>query len=472
MATSTGTVRLISWIGDTVVATIAAPPQADRAVFVAFRSADREPILHCKTVTVNLLVSAFISGYPIEVRYNANWEIEQVTVGAFDISPVGPAIHGDSYSIGGVDIPPDVEIVFDSDTMTVAVDPDVVRPHCVFLTELPGEIPIGRNAVYLRSANWTSNPVPIDVDAGPRQTARTLYSGWPKHRPYTIAFAANPVVETVAGDFIIDPIMADRPRHQRVAVACVRSLLTMAEDLLRQNDWDRQIRLVSIFDATLPAGEDNSLAQEVADSTIMAPRNHRLKAFLSRYDAEADIVFVVFRSATHNRESATPTRDYVTATSSAGGAAFTYDSAEHVHGHYPRTPGGATIASSVTGRSMTPFHEFGHAASDYNNGRVRDLYDDNTTSSFAINKKWRAQSSDPIPEIFATYNGVDFPSDPTRDGLGYPPDWVSYHPELITPENPNLMDNYRGGQNSSLLSRLDRLTYAWFTDRLRAKFNR
>ncbi len=470
MATSTGTVQLISWIGDTVVATIAAPPLADRAVFIAFRSVDREPTLHCKAVMANLLVSAFISGYPIEARYNSNWEIEQVTVGAFDISPVGPAIHGDFYSIGGVDIPPDVEIVFDSDTMTVAVDPDMVRPHCVFLTALPSEIPLGRNVVSLRSANWTSNPVPIDVNAGPPQTARTLYSGWPKHRPYTIALAANPGIETIEGDFVIDPVMADRARYHRASVSCVRSLLTMAEDLLRQNDWDRQIRFISIFDATLSANEDNALAQEVADSTIMAPRNHRLEAFLARYDAQADIVFVVFRSDTHNRESATATTDY--ATSTTGGTAFTYDGVEHVHGYYPRTPGSATMSVTIGNRTMTPFHEFGHAASDYNNGRVRDLYDDNTTSSFAINKKWRAQSSDPIPAIFATYNGVDFPSDPTRDGLGYPPDWVSYHPELITPENPNLMDNYRGGQNSSLLSRLDRLTYAWFTDRLRAKFNR
>jgi hypothetical protein len=470
MATLTGAVRLISWIGDTVVATIAAPPLADSSVYMAFRSSDHEPLLHCKTIVVNLLVNAFISGYPVEVRYNPNREIEQATIGPFDISPVGLAIHGDFYSIGAADIPTDVEIVFDSDAMTVAVDPDVVRPHCVFLEALPSEIPLGRNAVYLRAPNWTSASIPIDVSAGPPQTVRTLYSGWPKHRPYTMAFAANPLIETVAGDLVIDPVMADRAGYQRAAIACVRSLLTMEEDLLRQNDWDRQMRFISIYDATLSADEDNSLAREKEDSTIMVPQSHHAEAFLARYDAKADIVFVVFRSTTHDRESAIPTWDYVTSPPSR--TAFTYDGAEHVHGYYPRTPGAATILSTIGRRVMTPIHEFCHAASDYNNGRVRDLYDDQLSLSFAVNKKWRAQSTDPIPAVFATYNGVDFPSDPTRDSLGYPTDWISYHPELISPDYPNLMDNYRGVRNSSLLCRLDRLTYAWFTDRLRAKLNR
>jgi hypothetical protein len=103
---------------------------------------------------------------------------------------------------------------------------------------------------------------------------------------------------------------------------------------------------------------------------------------------------------------------------------------------------------------------------------VTDLYVDGV-SGFNVNKKARTSSSNPIPTNFATYNGTIYASDQNRDGLGYPPTWTSYHPQLVDAAHPNLMDNYwlAAGGNPQVC-RLDGLTYAWYTDRLRAKLNR
>ena len=200
----------------------------------------------------------------------------------------------------------------------------------------------------------------------------------------------------------------------------------------------------------------------------METRRDKLNAFLSRYSQKADMVFVIHGSTTHDRATAW----YTTDDEARPGVAFTYDGVSRTHRRFASTPGSAALPISVNQTGLTAIHEFGHAGSDFNTGRVSDLYVDGGTVGFVVNKKARASSSDPIPANFATYNGTSYISDLNRDGIGYPGTWTSYHPELIDPTRPNMMDNYWNAFDDPLRCRLDRLTYNWFSDRLRAKIFR
>ena len=469
MNSAIGLVQRIVWVGDTVLATIGSTPSSGVSLFVVLRTSDGESVLRAKISTTKLLVKAKTRGLPIEVHYDSNLEFERVSVGNTDICPTGAAIHGDFFGVTGTGIPADARIVFASETAVVTLDPDLVRPHWFFLSELPFEIPAGRNIVYLQAPSWRSAGVPVEVGAGAPQTVRVLYSGQPKARPFTIVLIANPGIRAEDGNIVPDTTLTNGSAYRRAAECCLRSLLTMDEDVLRQFDRDRQIRFVSVIDATLPASDDNTLTEEIAPN-IMAPRRALLNYFLSRYGINADIVFVIYGSATHSRNSAHPTTDYVETSENAAG--FTFDGLHHAHGRYPRIPGSIAISGGARGASLMPLHEFGHAVSDYNNGRVLDMYVDSQADGFAVNKKWRAQSTDPVPAEFAEYDGADFTSDPGRDGLGYPGDWTSYHPGLIETAAPNLMDVYSPANSGGHASRFDRLTYAWMSDRLYAKLRR
>lgn len=101
-----------------------------------------------------------------------------------------------------------------------------------------------------------------------------------------------------------------------------------------------------------------------------------------------------------------------------------------------------------------------------------DLYVDGAADGFMVNKKFRAQATDPVPNNFATYNGTNFNSDLNRDAIGYPATWTSCHPQLTDAMRPNLMDNYNLSFDTPRRCRLDQLTYAWLRDRLLAKLGR
>jgi hypothetical protein len=468
MALTTGLVQKITWVMPTVCVRVGASPSSVELFYVVFGPSDTEVDLGFKRNVVNLFVKAKMSGYPVTVEHpNDSATIQSVRFGKFNICPVGHAVHNDFYSVTGSGIPGDVQLVFDSMTTTVTVTPDLVRPHWVLITQLPASIPVGRNMVRLQSASWTSDSVPVEVSARPFVPVRVLYSGQPKNRPYNILFVANPGIQTEAGAFIADPVLMNRAGYQDVVGFCLRNLLTLNEDLLRQGDWDRQIRLVSVFDATLAANDANSLAHELSPN-LMETRRDRLNALLRRYSEVADMVFVIHGSTTHDRASAWFTTD----DSAKPGTAYTYDGTSHTHGHLPSIPGSAALPLNMGRNGLTPLHEYGHAGSDFNNGRVTDLYVDGV-SGFLVNKKARAQSTDPIPASFANYNSTNFISDQNRDGLGYPIGWTSYHPTLIDAAHPNLMDNYwQAPGGNPQVCRLDRLTFAWFTDRLRTKLTR
>src|ERR1051325_4547897 len=420
MAVTSGFVQKISWASAFVCAQIGPDPGSSELVFVQFKAGDDAILLALKRSLVNLLAWAKTAGYPVSVAHgDASGEIVDATMNGFDISPVGNAIHRDFYSIAGDGIPSNARVVFESDTATVTVTPDFVRPHLVLIADLPSSIPAGHNTVRLQAAGFDTDAVPVWVQGGERKVVRVLYTGAAKDRPYTIAFVANPAIQTEAGAFTADPVLTNRADYHSVVAYCLRNLLTVTEDLLRQSGWDGQIRFVSVFDRTLSAVDGNALAHELPPN-LMETRRAGLNGFLLQYREVADIVLVIHGSTTHDRATAWFTTD----DGAKPTGALTYDGAARTPGRFPPIPGSAALPLDMDRTGLTPLHETGHAASDFDNGRVIDLYSDGLTAGFVVNRKTRAMPTDPVPANFATYNGTVFASDPGRDGLGYPSPWT------------------------------------------------
>jgi len=383
-----------------------------------------------------------------------------------NISAAGVAIHADLFSVSGSGFSAGSNLVFEQGGTQVSVAANFLRPHFALVTSLPGTVPVGANSLTIRDGSTVSNALPVAVTSGAPLEVRELHAGANKPSPYTIVFVATPAVRDMSGGFNADPILADRAGFQSVVTHCFRNLFGVTEDLLRAGDIDVQMRMIALFDASLPALDDNALAGEIAPN-LMETRRTKLAPFLAGHGIVADFVFVLHGSTTHTRATAWYTSDDNT----AAGTACTYDGVPRRHGHFPRIPGSAAVPLSVNPDGLTIIHEFGHGASDFVNGRVADLYVDGSPAGFAVNKKWRDNPSDPVPSGFATYNSIGFSSDALRDSLGYPPTWKSYQPELIDATRPNLMDNYWQADDPHLC-RFDRLTYRWFRNRLAAKMSR
>ncbi len=388
-----------------------------------------------------------------------------------NIMPVGDAIHNDFYSLSGSDIPEDAVLEFSTAVGVVRVTPDFIRPHLALVERLPASLPLGASNLRVTSLSAAaSNVVPVTVTAGPPQAVRLLQAGEAKARPYTIVFVANPGIESAVGSaFTADAILTNRSGYHNVVSHSFRNLFGVTEDILRHNDIDARMRLISIFDSTRPANAANSLAHEVPASNIMETRRAVLVPFLASFGVVADMVLIIHGSTTHTRASAWFTTD----NAALAGTLYTFNGANRTHGHFPRIPGSAAIPVSLDQSGLTVIHEFSHASSDFNNGKVVDLYNDTGDGTgFLVNKRFRAAAVDPVPADFATYNGTTFAADPARDGLGYPASWRSYHPVLIDGTHPNLMDNYWEAVGEEQLCRLDQLTHRWMRERLDAKLSR
>jgi hypothetical protein len=447
------------WIG---------PTQTSAELFnLAFAAADDPVKTAFKKNMIGLLQWAQLAGMSVEVFHGDNSPIiTTVSTVLPDISPAGPAIHGDFFSVAATNIPVDAIVVFTSAAATVNVTPEVVRPHMAFISQLPAAVPLGRNQLHLEGSGWSTGSVPVDVSDGPRLTVRVLYSGAPKTQPYNIVFVANPAIRDQNGAYSADPVLGDRAGFHNSVRYCLGSLFTLDENVLRQNNMDANIRLVTIFDATQGVTDANTLAQG-DNPNIMEPRRTFLRGFVSRYQEIPDIVYVIHGSTTYDRAAAWFTTD----DPAQPGTAFTYDSTNSMHGHFAQIPGGVALPTDADQTGPTPLHEFGHAASDFDHGRVIDLYVDGAPGGFNINKKWRTNSTDAVPADFATYDGTTFKADSNRDGLGYPPGWKQYQPLLIDGTRPNIMDNYWLTPDH-LKCQLDELTRRWFADRLSAKIFR
>jgi hypothetical protein len=137
------------------------------------------------------------------------------------------------------------------------------------------------------------------------------------------------------------------------------------------------------------------------------------------------------------------------------------------HYRYAAIPGSAAIHidDAVEG-SLTAVHEFSHAISDYK-AFITDLYVDGDARETAFNRK----VGRPIPATFATYNREQFACDKSRDGLGYPRSWKSYHAELQNDRVPAIMDAYPCS-SEPLACEHDRITKRLILDVVAAKIGR
>lgn len=462
MAITTGAVLKLTWAGAIVCAQVGAPGAAEQLI-LPFNSGDPTEVLVAKRSMVKLIARAKAAGYRVRIRHgDSDAVMTSVDFSGFNICP-SRAILNDFFTISGATLPDDTVVEFDGPSATITVTPDIVRPDWVLLAPLPASIPAVRQTVRLRSPStgWSSDAVPIDISPGAPEFVRRLYTGAPKNSPYTIAFIACPAIRTSTGTLYADPVLSDRSSfHSAVSVA-IDNLLRSTEDVLRKDGLDRNIQFVSLFDDTRTISDRIALVEE--DKTnIISPRRDLFNSFTGAYQVFTDVSFALSGSATHTRSSAWFTTDDI----SKPTVSFTYDGITHTHGRFASIPG--TVALSTTAGGLTALHEFGHASSDFNDGMIDDLYVDGVTSGLEINKKARAKSTDPIPTSFANYNSTSYNSDQTRDGLGYTVNWTSYHCELQDASRPNMMDNFWLADDPRRC-RLDKLTYAWLTDRLGAK---
>jgi len=425
-----------------------------------------------KISMLKLLQRACAYGFEVSVTTpNDSSKITYVQAGPYEIAPNDQPVHNDFFCVMGKDFPDDAELVFDSTTTTVTVTPDLVRPHMIFLASLPDTIPTGWNEVYVTSSSGDSDAFPVDVSDKDRYVKRVFCSGAPKPYPFTLGIAANGVIDKDGTiDLYADPILGNRTDYHDIVDYAINNIFNVNETFLRQNDRDDEIRLFSIFDDSMEVLEENCLCQEDPGTTIMYAVKERVNEFMEQFDETVDQCIAFHGSTTNTRGSASRGIDD---DSRGTPEAFTYDGTEYSHHPFAETPGATAIYVNNSTAKMTAIHELGHCCSEGSNGRVRDLYQDNTYTTFTVNKKWRADPSDPIPTDFANYNGTTYQSDPVRDGIGYPSTWVTYHCELTDDTVPDLMDDYTTASTSDRYKcRFDKLTSAWYTDRIRVKLDR
>src|SRR5206468_11142317 len=125
-----GRVFRLIWSDTFVCAQVGGSPSNVSVLFVEMSASDTEHKLGTKQALVKLLGSALHSRRSVVVGHSGNGsEIESVEIEPADISPVGPAIHNDFYCVTGSNFPSDVEVVFRSGPVVIAVVPEVRRPH-------------------------------------------------------------------------------------------------------------------------------------------------------------------------------------------------------------------------------------------------------------------------------------------------------------------------------------------------------
>jgi hypothetical protein len=225
------------------------------------------------------------------------------------------------------------------------------------------------------------------------------------------------------------------------------------------------VRVISIWDSAAGVNSANALVGLDGVSNILVARRNPMKAFVNRYQVggvaiNADVIYGISAAVSHTRASAWFTSD----DDNRPGVSFTLDGATFVHRFYNDIPGTIAIHSSST--DITPMHEFQHAISSYSNGAIVDLYVD---SSPGLNCK----VGRPIPVNFSSYEAITYLSDSTRDGLGYPRGWKSYHCELIDARYPAVMDDYYlASTRNPLDCQNDKITRQFVLDRIRAKLAR
>jgi len=286
-----------------------------------------------------------------------------------------------------------------------------------------------------------------------------------KPDPFTILFVANPVIEAPwnTGRFEPDPILANRQAYNVCVTYCIDTILGrrsgQSETIFGSEDLAPKIRILSLFPANLPIEDANAFVAQDGASNLLIARRDTIRNLVGSSGLSADIVFCVSNSSSHDRASAW----YASDDDARGGVPFVLDGVNLSHRYYAIIPGVVAIHSSA--RSLTPLHEFGHALSSYTNGLIVDLYVDNLAG--VNNKRGR-----PIPATFSSYAGTPMKSDISRNGIGYPTQWQSYHCELRDTYHPAVMDNYYLSSDGADNCRHDEITLRFLVDRIRAKMSR
>ena len=385
-----------------------------------------------------------------------------------------PAFLGSLFSVSGGGFEPGCGLRFESRRFTHDVAPDFVRPHLLLVKSL-----ILPNGWYDEPVNMRvigrqniSAPVSVLIHTNPSTGVTVLQPGPENLKPYTIAFVANPVFERHPGEYERDRLVSDVARRQEYhecVVDCFQNLFGVKVDLLRDGEIDRVFRFVSLFSGEMELNEKNRLVA-LYNHSLLEPKKPNVGNFLKAHGIAADVAFVITGLQGQYRAASYATVDDY----GKDGTAYTYDGKQHMHHHYASYPGTSAIPTNFRRKSVTILHEFMHAASELKqNGRIRDLYDDyGEGDPFLVNKKFRSNIGDTVPEIFASFKDMDYAADPNRAAMkGYKPDWKSYHPELPDEAFPNLMDDFDRASDPHQC-RLDTLTRTWLRDRLAAKINR
>ena len=293
-----------------------------------------------------------------------------------------------------------------------------------------------------------------------------IRAGAAKPNPFTICVVANPFLEAPwkSGQFLIDPLMGQLPMFQAAAsyidAALFGLLAGQREKVLADPAIMPNVQLISLYDDGLTVDASNSLVAQDSMSDTLVARRTFFKPFLANYSIEADVAYAVSASSSHIRASAWFTTD----DDAQPGIPFTLNgNPGFFHRFYNLIPG--TVAIHATATSLTALHEFGHAISSYNNGKILDLYVDSPVGFNNLLGR-------PIPPNFCNYNGNSFASDPTRDTLGYPVNWQSYHCTLVDPACPAVMDNYWQSPKGPVACLHDSVTVTFIRDRVLAKIGR
>lgn len=300
-------------------------------------------------------------------------------------------------------------------------------------------------------------------------TVRTLLAGdTTKPNPFTVTIVANPALEMPidSGVFSRDPILDDENGFDvaagRIIDALFGRLPGQRENIFSDLDLAQAVRIVSIFDATLTPNTANALAGHAKSVPgQLEARRTRTQPFLTRFGFTTDVNYAVSASATHRRASAW----YTTDDESSPGTPFTLHGESKNHRTRCLIPGSIAIHQDT--ELLDALHEFQHAISSYDNGKIVDLY---TNSPAAVNSR----RGRPIPNVFGTYNGTTFNTDMPRDSIGYGPLWRSFHCEHIAPAELLLMDDYRLTRPPSvpIQCQNDLITRQFVIDRMRVKVNR
>lgn len=370
-------------------------------------------------------------------------------------STPGGRLYLDHYSFSK-GLPDRIYLIQGSQVTPIGID--LVDASRLVSHPLPNAVKLGQYSLRLSSVNGAEDivtQVHVRDDLSYIDALSPLYE-----EPYTIVILSNRYISTSQG-VIDDEIFYNLSMFNSILGGCFRSFLFEAEPILRDLASARSLRIAV---STMRTPPNFPFVQGIRPN-IAAPMRTNMLSHVHRLGIRhPDVVFTLHGSLNYTRASARYSLDSFQHQTTN----FTYDGNSYRIGAFTREAGVATLGYYAFDHSHTPLHEFGHAASEENNGRLTDLYHDKSNSALEVNKK----SARRRPIHFCDYDGANFNTDLDRDSIGYEASWKSYHPELIAPDLPNLMDNYWLAKGDPRNCRLDKLSSAWLQKRLEFKSRR